>query len=358
VGLVGFGLGASRFLPVLDQLHAHTRQLSDEHDAASWQTLRAIFLARDHGRDMPGQDYVWTEFGDYVGPIVLLLSIVGVLTCALESPWLLFLLGATFVLMLGHFASWAPASILKAHVYPFKQMRVPSRLNAWVTVFLAAYAGLGVDRLSALASRFARSPRVAQAARTAIVAIALVGAGDIISVGITFGAQFFTSAAQNPRTKPSARLYLGGKDLAEFIDQPTQHRGRLECWEEWGFEAGAPLWSDDVPQARAVDSLAIVDSVTRTQNSFAAHVRASAPTLILLNSGYDRGFQTNVGAVVRSGKQLAVEIPAGEYDLRVKYWPHGLTLGFILTGLTLLGIAGYFVRSGRRATNLQRTPKG
>jgi len=347
VVVVGFCLGASRFLPVLDQLRSHSRQLGEEHDAMTWQTLKSVFLARDHGRGVPGQDYAWTEYGDYLGPIIMGLSLVGMVTGGVERAWMLAPLVLSFLLMLGHIGPWAPWPLLKGHVYPFKQMRVPSRFDACVTVFVTAYAGLAVDRLIALAGRLRSSPRVGRALRVVILGVALLGAADIMVAGIAFGAQFFTSTPADARVVGSPRLYIGGPALAGFIDQPTQHRGQLGCWEEWAFERGAPLWSGDVPQARAVDANATIRSVTRTQNRFTLEVSAKAATRLLLNDTYDRGWTASVGSVVRSGEQLAVDVPAGDRTLVVRYWPHGLTAGFVITGLTLAGLLGLVV-VGRR----------
>ena len=59
--------------------------------------------------------------------------------------------------MLGHAGKYAPWSILKEHVYPFKQMRVPSRFNAEITMFLAAFGALGIDRVGERVRRTFRS---------------------------------------------------------------------------------------------------------------------------------------------------------------------------------------------------------
>jgi hypothetical protein len=348
VVVVALCLGASRFLPVLDQLHAHTRQLGDEHDRMTWQTLRDVFLARDHGRDVPGQEYAWTEFGDYVGPIVLVLSVIGLALRGARTAWMLVPLLVSFALMLGHQGPWAPWTLLKGHVYPFTQMRVPSRFNTCVTVFLAAYAGLGVDALAALVTSVRRPGRVATTLRIAILGIGLLGAADIIVAGIAFGGQFFTSTPADTRITAAPRLYLGGPRLAEFIDQPRQHRGRLDCWEEWAFDQGAPLWQGDVPQARATNADATIRSVTRTQNGFTIDIDARQPTRLLLNSAYDRGWRASVGTTTHSGHQLAVDVPAGACVITVRYWPHGLTFGFWLAGSSIIAIAAFFLWSARR----------
>jgi hypothetical protein len=349
VGVVGFLLGASRFLPVLDQMKHHTRSLNVEHDALQWETLKSMFLDRIHSRRVQGQEYVWPEFGAYVGPFVLALAFLGVALTGIENAWLLWLLVWAFLLMLGHVAPYAPWAILKGHIFPFKEMRVPSRFSASVCVFVAAFAGLAVDRLTRLARRWSGSARVTDAVRIALVAIGFCGVGDILNAGFIWQERNgFGDPPENANVAASPHFYLDGPGLAEFIDQPRQNRGRTACWEEWAFESGAPLWVGDVPQAKPADDASTVTSVSRTQNTFTIDVDARRPARVWLNSAYDRGWRASVGEVVREGKLLAVDVPAGNHHVIVRYWPHGLTLGFVMTGGTLAWIVYYFVADGRR----------
>jgi hypothetical protein len=345
---VGIGLGATRFLPVIDQLRTHVRPLGVETDAMQWSTLKDVFLSRDHGRGVPGQEYVWPEFGDYVGPFLLALAGVGMLMAGAENAWVLALLGWAFVLMLGHFAKVAPWSVLKGHVFPFKEMRVPSRFVYSVGLWLSVCMGIGIDRLTALGRRWLGRQR-AEGVRLALLALGLVGVGDMIAVGIAWCAQCFNGPPE-AEVKASPRLYIGGPGTAAFLDQPRQNRSRLDCWEEWAFTAGAPLWQGDVPQARAEVASADVHlgEVVRTPNTYTFDVDAPGPARILVNGPFDRGWRTSVGTLADQDKQLVLDVPGGHHHVRLHYWPHGMTLGLWLTALSSAGIATYFVRGARR----------
>ncbi|MEO6418474.1 MAG: hypothetical protein ABIP39_03665, partial [Polyangiaceae bacterium] len=169
VGVVALTIGAMRFLPVMDQLRTHTRSIGPETDYITWDTFKIMFLDRNHGRGVPNQGYVWTEYATFVGPLCLILAFIGVVTSGFEYLWMLALLLFMGTLMFGHFAPNAPWSILKGHVFPFKEMRVPSRFRVEVSMFLAAFAGVGVDRASYLAKRWIKRPGVADAIRAALV---------------------------------------------------------------------------------------------------------------------------------------------------------------------------------------------
>ncbi len=177
---------------------------------------------------------------------------------------------------------------------------------------------------------------------------ALVGAGDMIAAGISWFQGCFTNPPE-AKVAASARMHVHGANLSSMIDQPRQNRMRLACWDEWAFSAGAPMWEGDVPQARtAPGQSAIVEVANRTQNTFTIDVVAEAPSRILVNSGFDRGWRTNVGEVHDMDKLLVVDGPAGRHRVMLEYWPHGLTAGFVLTALGVVGSGLAFSRLSRR----------
>jgi hypothetical protein len=350
--VAAFVFGASRILPLADQLLHHTRSgMAPDHDYLTWPTLKLMFLDRAHELATPGQQWEWHEYGAFLGPVILALAFVGIATMRLSHAWLLALLAWCFVLMLGPNGDLAPASILKAHVYPFTQMRVFVRFSRPLTLFLAAFAGLAVDRLSQLARRHLPWKRFASGVHWGLVALAACGVWDIMHTGFFWEQHngfYLASAAAVPS---SPNLYLERREspqLASFIDQPRQNLGTVYCWEEWAFERGAPFWLGDKPQATARDNRATVKAVVRTQNSFAVDLDATESARVLLNTAYDRGWRANVGTVVRDGGLLAVDVPAGHYHLVVRYWPSGLTLGFALSAGGFLGVLVYGIRDVRR----------
>ena len=348
VGVVALTLAASRLLPVLDQLKQHKRAIPEDVDAMQWQTFKDMFLARAHGRGVPGQQYVWTEFGTYMGPIVIALALAGVLLGGAETLWLFVLMMCMGVLMCGHFSKWSPWTVLHAKVPPFKEMRVPSRFRAETSMFIAAFAGIAVARLTALTKRFLPSRSWGEGAKTAIVALALIGVGDIISVGLTVIEPFFASPQPLPIVVQSPRLYYGGAGLAPFLDQPRQNRGEFSCYDEWGWGQGSHLWEGDVPQARAEDDGAVVDVANRTQNTITVDVTATRPSRILLNTVYDDDWKTDVGKTVNESNQLAIDLPAGHWQVHARVWPRTFTLGVALTAMGMVGTLAFFVWDRRK----------
>jgi hypothetical protein len=348
VAVVGVGLAAARLLPVMDQLAAHKRNLGTEADYLRWPTIREMFLAREHPRHVPGQEYVWTEYASYIGLPLFALALLGLAAGAL-AYWELSLALVVFAaLMAGHFSPNAPWHVIKEHVFPFKEMRVPSRFRVEVLLALASFVGIAIDRLGALSLR--RRSRGLGTLRPMLLVLACIGLGDLLSASIAHVSAMFTTRALE-RQEASERLYLGGPGLAaDLRDQPRQNRGRFECYEEWGWGRSAPLWSGDVPQARAEADGVRVSNVVRTPNTFRFDVEAPSGGTVQLNTAYDRQWQTSVGKIRDRATALDVDVPRGTHQVVVRYRPRTFSAGAALTVSTALALVlAAWIDRARRA---------
>ena len=344
---VFLSVAASRLLPVMDQLREHPRLIVNETDALSFTTVVDIYLAKVHEWRFT-QVYVWGEYIGYVGILVVGLCLVGMLFTRRSEAWYVAVAVLFFALMLGHFAKYAPWHVLNTHIFPWKSMRVPVRFRLILLLFIAGWVAMAVDRLPPLVARWL-GPKAGGGARAAMLGLALVGAGDAMGYSSDVVRTKFDGPIAQPVT-PSVHLHMGGANMAGFIDQPRQNRGRLECWGEWNFTAGAPQWQGDVPQARATDPNIAIEVANRTQNTFTIDLDAKAPGRVLVNVPYDRGWRTDWGTVANQDKLLVVDVPAGRHRVQLKYWPNGLTLGFVLSAVGLVGsLAFLFQRRPRRS---------
>ncbi|WP_143341114.1 hypothetical protein [Cylindrospermopsis raciborskii] len=342
-GLVFVTVSAARLVPVVDQLAHHKRALEPEIDFISWQTLKDMYLDRTHAWHPVGQTYVWPEYSTYTGILGVSLALLGILHLRRKEAWLFAVAAVTFLLMLGHFASWAPWSFLKANVFPYKSMRVPSRFRLLESAFVAFFVGYAIDRAPATFAKILRKPTALRQARLAVSCLALIGIGDIFGTASSVVASKFDGPPET-RVVASTRLYVDNES-ANFEDQPRQNRARLACWDEWNFTMGAPLWYGDVPQARAVDPGAVVEVANRTQNSFTLDVDVKREGAeVLVNGAWDRGWRTSVGRIFERNKQIVLSLPQGRHRVRVHYWPVGLTAGLVTTGLSLVAVALFFAR--------------
>jgi hypothetical protein len=350
VGLVLFTVGASRILPILDQFASHDRVMEDDLDhLANLKTWIDMYLLRSpHWRSrVPGQQYVFGEYQAYIGWLGLFVFLVGLAFAATESAWLVVIMVVLVVLMLGHFASWAPWTFLHAHVPPFKSMRVPARFRLLLALPIAVCMGYAVDRFPALVTRF--RPSLGHAARIALFGIGVLAVGD--SAGLFTEILEYRFQDPPPATvHRSTRFFYGGADLsADYANQPRQNHAWLGCRTTFAYSAQAAIWTGDVAQARAVDDGAVVEVANRTHNTFTLDVNVSRPSRVLLNSGYDRGWQSSIGTVVSDQALLAVDLPEGHHRVQLRYWPRRLTLGIWLSLLGFVGSLVFLLRNDLRS---------
>jgi hypothetical protein len=348
---VALSVGAVRFLPVIEQLRSHTRRIEVERDALRPETVAELFLARGADVTIEGQAWQRQDYLAYLGPVVLGLAAIGLFLLQSGEAWLPVLLVGAGALMLGRWDDHSPWALLQAYVYPFRQLRVPSRFAATVSLALVALAALAVDRVSALARR--RLPRErAAAVRWLAVGLALVGAADVIVVGLVRTPPFFDSPPPAP-TRVSPRFFYDGPGLVGPIEQPRQNRGQLTCWalEEWGRGGSRALWSGDRPQAEGPG----VEWVERSPGSFRLVVDGNPqPVTIAINSHFDAGWRTDVGALESRGGRLTLRMPPGRHEVHLRYWPRFLTAGILVTALGLTGSGLFLYRRSR--TNPRAMP--
>lgn len=88
-----------------------------------------------------------------------------------------------------------------------------------------------------------------------------------------------------------------------------------------------------------------------TPNALAVAVDAAAPARVVVNQNAAAGWRASPGRVGRTPDGLlAVDVPAGAFQLTLRYWPPGLTVGLVLTALATAGLLGAALWERRRST--------
>lgn len=352
-GVTALSVSAVRLLPLADQFRSHVRPNPyPDVDHTTAKNVWAMLTLRtlDWSSHLPGSQYVWNEYVAYVGFAGIALIIIGAFLATHRAPWVVILGGFLLLVMVGHFAKWAPWSILNHHVFPYTSMRVPSRFRLVLATPFALCLAIAVEDGPKALLRLTGKPKIADTGRALLLGFALIAVGDAVGFGIS-KVQMHFNGAPPALVVRSDRFYYGGAGLSsDFADVPRQNRGWLGCrLIEWVFHQGAPVWTGDVPQARAADASVVVESVSRTNNTFSLEVEVTADRgKVLLNSGYDASWQTTVGTVVAEGDLLALEVPRGHHTIHMQYRPKKLVPGAILSALGLGGAIAFLVLVSRR----------
>lgn len=354
-GVVAAGVGAARLLPLAHQLTTFERRLADDDPLAA-TTVADMFLdPRAGGHKVFLQTFGWHEYGAYLGPVCLGLALAGLaLSLERRRVWVALLGLVVLVAMLGDFAPYAPWHVLKL-APPFSALRVSSRFRLVLMTPACALVAIAIDEVPRRLGRLL--PPTRRILRAASLAFGAFGVATALAfTSHLVGARFWQ--APPARVSPSPVFYYGGAGLTpEYIDQPRQNRAWLGCRNNgWRGNAHTAVWEGDVPQARVGRGQAIVTRVTRSLGSFDLEVRAESAARVVLDSGYERGWRTNVGEIVGDGpdrgagggRLLAVDVPAGTHALRVTYRPLYFSLGAAISAASVAALLAVVASRARR----------
>ena len=185
--VAGLAYAAPKLLPVSlfvsGERFWDTRNPTEHPDRVTLEMVRNSYVNADQNlrTKLDQQRHGWHEYGNYIGPASALLLIAGLLVAlwgrGAPDAWLGRALALTaaflFVLSLGEFSAWAPASLLK-HVPLFSSFRIPSRYTIPSLLFGAMALGWALGGFS-LEAR----PRIVQV----VVGVLCLGIGaHLISV--------------------------------------------------------------------------------------------------------------------------------------------------------------------------------
>jgi hypothetical protein len=261
------------------------------------------------------------------------------LVFSVRREWRTVVLAAlVFVFMLGHFSNWAPWSLLTKHVPVFKAMRVPSRFRIVFQCFIALFVAFAVDRVHVVLERRFGRASFAGIVRVGVLGLALVGVGDMVGFGHQLIRLRFRGMPSPTVGEPNTRFFYTTDAAVDLAEAVRVNSGWLGCRSNaWPSKSDAAVWTGDLPQAKPTDDGARVDVGNRTSSTFSVDVDVKRESVVLLNSGYAQGWQSNVGQVIEWDKMLAVRLPPGYHKVRMEYWPRRMNLGI---GLSLTGAAG------------------
>jgi hypothetical protein len=339
-------LGAIRLLPVRAAL-ARMPRLTQSDDALALPEVLQMLTAREHEWRYAPHRFVWPEYGSFVGWGVVVLAGLGVVVSLRRKRYALLAGLAIFLLlMLGERGAFYPWALLH-HLPVFDSLRVPSRFAVLFTFYLALCAALALDEALRLwAVHVAKLARVGGVAGFGVVA--LLGA-DLFVVNLhTINRWDGPPISQE---QPAARFHLVPAGNFQFLYASLPHKnlGIAACYAGgMNWVVSPALWFGDVPQARFAPGYARLQSLTHTPNELRVHVIADQPTRMILNQNFDPDWQSDLGRVLEDRGRLAVELPAGEHELRLRYRPATLLPAVALFGLGCIVSALWLVRVSRR----------
>ena len=358
-GSVIAALVVGALFPLLEALRRFPREMVSI-DRMSIPDVVLALTAHKHEWRWLGHEFVWPEYGAFVGWTVLALAGVGVLlalprrarTHPLRAATLGAALGALIflALVMGN-GALRPWPLL--HQLPmFDSLRVPSRFFGVATFYVSLLAAYGLDRIA----RVGGTRRLARFALMSLTwMVVLMAAMDITAATREIVDRWKAPPIAAPIPAPRFHFENVPDYYNHYAQLPRENIGTSSCYEgamRWKVAPG--LWVGDVPQARVAAPGQVLES-RRTPSHLIAELNLPRATRVVWNSNFDPGWQPSRGTLVEDAGRLAVEAPAGRYRLDVRFRPPllGRSLGLSALGV-VLALALIFSRRLRRVLRLER----
>lgn len=343
-GLLTGLLGAVRWVPILIAMSRHPRPIEDT-DRLSFGEIVEMWTAREHSWRWVGHEWVWAEYGTYVGWGVLTLALVGTLIAVFKKRFYV-VAGALFFLAfsMGYHGPFWPSSVL--HTLPFfSNLHLPSRWQVLCTMYIALLTGLVLTRIEIELSkrRFLREFDFVRPLLPWALALVIVIDLYVVGLGIT---DRWNGPPLGREPVLTPQLVRGRNYLEEFSNYPSQNVGTMECYDAVPWHRSAHLWVGDVPQVRIVDresnrvrtlSGEFVHAYDRTNYRAWADVTLASEGRVVFNQNFESQWTSSIGVPIDDGLgRLAVDLPPGRHRIEVRFAPDDLPWSALVSALGLI----------------------
>ncbi|MEW5851972.1 MAG: sulfatase-like hydrolase/transferase [Myxococcota bacterium] len=298
-------------------------------DSLNLTRVLSMFVSRSMERNCAGCVYVWPEYINYVGPLVLVVFILSLRRLA-DARWRrAYVVAACAGLLL--IGDHGPASpyVLLHNVPPYDSLRVPGRWAILVVLQMALLFGAFMDGLPAWISR----RRPAWAARAPVMAwglLAAVGLDLMLQNGRLWSPGF--KDIPPPVTTEPFRQEKGNAFNA-WLDT-RRNIGTLDCYEPAQIPTSKGLWTGKTEQVRVEGNAGTARLVTFSPNKLVVEANLTREGTVLINQNHHRLWRVvdGGGEVVSANGVLALKLPAGQQTVTLRYQPTGFW-GYALLSL-------------------------
>jgi hypothetical protein len=351
-------MGCWRFIPILIAISAHPHPVPDS-DSMRLDEVLHVLTVRDQAVALVGHQWMWPEYGAYVGWAALLLAVIGMgiafgdalrlRPLRRRSELVIMLAGlALFVLLTqGNASPHHPWPLLQ-HLPFYRSIHVPSRWRLYIVFYLALFCAIAIDALERR-TRTLDLRRPWHRVLASLPILVLLGMmGDVWSV--TWPVVDRWDGPVIGERAPAEHFYLvsGRSYLQDYANYPSENVGTRECYDPVPWDIAPTLWlGDSLPARLDPPSAGRVIDAGRTSLTMWAEVEIDEPARVVFNQSYFPDFVSADGAVVEDHGRLAIEVATpGTHRVLTRYRPHDLPY---VVGVSVAGavLALYVATRGR-----------
>jgi len=353
-------IAAFKLFPVVEFFAAYPRPILEGDDSLGLGQMLAVFLSRPVERFREGYKWVFGEYRDYLGPLVIGGA---ALTLARGRARARDVVVAAFFLLLmaGDHGRLSPYVLLH-HVPGFDSQRVPSRYAILVIPFLGLWFGHALADLAAPGAGrpMWRRPRT-------LAAALLVGAtADLATINATMLRNLFSvpppaaaAAGVAPRSGFTQMIVdVSASARTTYLRAPIDGHGYVACegLEPNPIPTALSLRLGALEQVEVDPPDAGGARLTRfTPNRLEVAVDLHRNAMLVVNENFHPGWWSDIGPAVARAGRVAVVLPAGQRTVVLTYRPPRATLYAALTLAGLVGLA-LALRAPARESTSTRCP--
>jgi hypothetical protein len=335
-GICGIMFAAVKFFPMYDYLTRYPWIPEGTVQTTPLWILPKMFFAFNQS---PFADHIlgyvwgWHEYGAFIGPLAIILALMG-LVFKFKSQWrYLALIVISLVLVFGSFMPpLSPWDLL--HKLPgFESIRVPSRFSLLAIFALAILAGRGADVLLSLF-------KFRKGVLAAVVFAAVLGTHLFICLPIL--SETFTRRPENPKHNADFKQTVG--DPNQMYAAFLANRGTIRAAWLSAYRDGRGLvdFSNRVMEWYSENDAVHVLRRDFTPNRITFDVETVKGGTLVVSQGYDTGWRREDGKPVENSQSLiALKMEPGEKQVEIYYYPHYFNLGLLISVISILAaVAG------------------
>ncbi|MFW9842801.1 MAG: hypothetical protein ACFFES_18085 [Candidatus Thorarchaeota archaeon] len=333
-GACGMLFGAIKFFPMVDYFLRHPWIPEQFHDTTPLSLLPTMLFSFDQSlfaEYSRGYIWGWHEYGAFVGPVAMLLTVIGIVK-GIKKGWpYVVLAGVSFLLVLGSFIpGWSPWDML--HRLPgFESIRVPSRFAILGLFGIAFLAGIGVDIVLSW---------LREQSRWVGPGIVIVVLGTHLAVCLPILTEIFTRPPEEP---------IPHEDFQQTVGDPNRmywallsNRGTIRsAWISGYHRLGRGILDQNNQPSEWNSTNGLVRVLGRefTPNRIVYLLDTDVGGMLVVSQGYEAGWRRADGGEIRPFQDLvAFYVSPQDSEVEIYYFPDYFIAGMITT-LVSIGAA-------------------
>lgn len=316
-----------KVLPALEVLAAHPRPTDDTWYNPVSVLIKAL-LSHDQSHNQAFVNgWGFWEFGAYVG----LFAVIALPSCMVPRKSLVWILAGVVFFLLGWGAFSPHAPWVWLHKLPgFSSTRLPGRFLIPFTLVVAVLAGFGLDIVCGDGS----TARVALAA-----SLVMIGGIDMLVVGSP-NLNYVLEAVTNPGPPRTDFVQYHRDPVSVQSSVISRHEGVTNCYVSPNWQTGVIGWNQPGYRGEQyLDGPGSVQLLSWSPNVLQFEVDTPAPSILVVNQNYDRGWRVVSGAKQTRSLDglLSVPVSAGKNLIVLRYLSLSALLGLVTTLVITLG---------------------